>query len=177
MRLRESRRLGRHLLGNFIDKVGKIQMIPLTTILLAEKKLGKKKAGKKPPPKVRTVITFDKGGVWSYLHAPKYDADGKKIDCSSIDCSLHLHGVTDEWGPFYSTHTYLGLIMATGNVGTYLSDNEDEINTYFSRDAGLSWDEVAKGSHIYEFGDHALIVMANDVSIVFGFSYIKFNQN
>ena len=54
--------------------------------------------------------------------------------------------------------------MATGNIGTSLSDNEDEINTYFSRDAGLSWDEVAKGSHIYEFGDHgALIVMANDV--------------
>ena len=43
-------------------------------------------------------------------------------------------------------------------------------STYFSRDAGLSWDEVAKGSHIYEFGDHgALIVMANDVSIVFGY--------
>ena len=35
-----------------------------------------------------------------------------------------------------------------------------QVNTYFSRDAGLTWFEIAKGSHIYEFGDHgALIVM------------------
>jgi hypothetical protein len=34
---------------------------------------------------------------------------------------------------------------------------------YLSRDAGLTWAEVMKGSHIYEFGDHgALIVMADD---------------
>jgi hypothetical protein len=152
-------------LANFIDKVGEdADDTTDDNTIGSEKSGGKKQIGKKPPPKIRTVITFDKGGVWSYLHAPKVDADGKKIDCSSVDCSLHLHGVTDEWGPFYSTDTSLGLIMATGNIGTSLSDNEDEINTYFSRDAGLSWDEVAKGSHIYEFGDHgALIVMANDV--------------
>ena len=53
--------------------------------------------------------------------------------------------------------------MATGNVGRKLSNFGDEINTYFSRDAGLVWYEVAKGSHIYEFGDHgALVVMADD---------------
>ena len=152
-------------LANFIDKVGEDSDDTTDDNTIGgDTSTKKKQIGKKPPPKIRTVITFDKGGVWSYLHAPKYDANGKKVDCSSIDCSLHLHGVTDEWGPFYSTDTSLGLIMATGNIGTSLSDNEDEINTYFSRDAGLSWDEVAKGSHIYEFGDHgALIVMANDV--------------
>ena len=42
--------------------------------------------------------------------------------------------------------------MATGNVGTYLSDNGRNQHV-FSRDAGVM-DEVAKGSHIYEFGDH-----------------------
>lgn len=32
-----------------------------------------------------------------------------------------------------------------------------------SIDGGRSWDEVAKGSHIYEVGDHGgIIVMAND---------------
>lgn len=54
-------------------------------------------------------------------------------------------------------------MQATGNVGPYLTSREDEINTYFSRNGGLEWFEVRKGSHIYEFGDHgALIVMAND---------------
>ena len=153
-------------LANFVDMVGGGDADDTTDddTMSQEGSVKKKTAGKKPPPKVRTVITFDKGGVWSYLHAPRVDANGKKVDCQSADCSLHLHGVTDQWGPFYSTATSIGLIMATGNIGTSLSDNGDEINTYFSRDAGLTWDEVAKGSHIYEFGDHGgLIVMANDV--------------
>ena len=48
-----------------------------------------------------------------------------------------------------------------GNIGTYLYDRDDEVNTYLSRDAGLSWQEVAKGSFIYEMGDHGgLVVMA-----------------
>ena len=53
--------------------------------------------------------------------------------------------------------------MGTGNVGKYLASRPDQINTYLSRDSGLTWFEVKKGSHIYEFGDHGgIIVMAND---------------
>ena len=52
---------------------------------------------------VRTVITFDKGGVWGYLRPPKVDAAGNALKCTADDCSLHLHGVTDTWGPFYSS--------------------------------------------------------------------------
>jgi len=67
------------------------------------------------------------------------------------------------YGPFYSTKTAVGLVMATGTVGQYLQEG-DQINTYLSRDAGLRWYEVAKGSHIYEFGDHGgLLVMADDI--------------
>ncbi len=35
--------------------------------------------------------------------------------------------------------------MATGNIGQYLSYDIEDANTYFSRDAGWSWVEVAKG--------------------------------
>jgi len=53
--------------------------------------------------------------------------------------------------------------MATGNVGDFLSFRADEVNTYLSRDAGLSWFEVKKGSYIYELGDHGgLIIMADN---------------
>jgi len=38
-----------------------------------------------------------------------------------------------------------------------------KVNTYLSRDGGLSWEETKKGSHIYEVADHgSLIVMADD---------------
>jgi len=52
-------------------------------------------------------------------------------------------GITDMYGPFYSAATATGLIMATGSVGGYLQQNKD-INTYLSRDAGKTWAEVRK---------------------------------
>jgi hypothetical protein len=54
-------------------------------------------------------------------------------------------------------------MQATGNIGSELTFREGMVNTYFSRDGGHEWFEIAKGSHIYEFGDHGgIIVMAND---------------
>ena len=70
---------------------------------------------------------------------------------------------SNRFGIFYSTGNALGILMGTGNVGTYLSSHSDEINTYLSRDGGITWFEIAKGSHIYEYGDHGgLILMAQD---------------
>lgn len=112
--------------------------------------------------RTKTVITFDKGAEWSYLVPPSHDSLGLPIQCAG-ECHLHLHGVTDAFGPFYSTASALGLIMGTGVVGAYLQQHPDQVNTFFSRDAGLTWFEVAKGSHIYEYGNHgALIAMAPD---------------
>eukprot|EP00386_Alphamonas_edax_P014095 GDKI01043378.1.p1 GENE.GDKI01043378.1~~GDKI01043378.1.p1 ORF type:complete len:717 (+),score=231.79 GDKI01043378.1:264-2153(+) len=115
---------------------------------------------------VKTVITFDKGAVWSYLRAPKVDSIGQKIDCPPDRCWLHLHGVTNfhSYAPFYSVDNAVGIIMGTGNVGPSLRYEPDEINTYLSRDGGLTWVEAHKGAFIYEFGDHGgLIVMADDL--------------
>tara|TARA_B100000780_G_scaffold190788_1_gene134329 strand:+ start:2294 stop:2713 length:420 start_codon:yes stop_codon:yes gene_type:complete len=53
--------------------------------------------------------------------------------------------------------------MATGNLGDRLTPYASKTNTYLTRDGGLSWIEAAKGSHIYEFGDHGgIILMARD---------------
>eukprot|EP00743_Colponemidia_sp_Colp-15_P002319 GILK01002514.1.p1 GENE.GILK01002514.1~~GILK01002514.1.p1 ORF type:complete len:898 (+),score=135.65 GILK01002514.1:39-2696(+) len=113
---------------------------------------------------IRTVVSFDKGGNWRYLAAPEKDADGKTIACPQEECSLNLHGITfQQFGPFYSTENAVGVVMGTGNVGDYLRSRTDEVNTYFSRDGGLTWHEIRKGSYIYEIGDHGgLIVMADD---------------
>jgi hypothetical protein len=115
---------------------------------------------------VRTVISMDKGGAWSYLKPPRVDSLGKKIDCPPEKCWLHLHGITNfhNYAPFYSIENAIGLIMGTGNVGSYLRFEPDQINTYLSRDGGLTWVEAHKGAFIYEFGDHGgLIVMADDI--------------
>ncbi|KAL8426675.1 hypothetical protein Efla_005932 [Eimeria flavescens] len=113
----------------------------------------------------RTAISFDKGGVWSYVKAPKVDSRGQKIDCPPESCWLHLNGITkfNEFAPFYSVENAIGIIMGTGNVGSYLRSEKDEVNTYLSRDGGLTWIEAHKGAFIYEMGDHGgLLVMADD---------------
>mmetsp|Transcript_124552 Transcript_124552/g.248482 ORF Transcript_124552/g.248482 Transcript_124552/m.248482 type:complete len:879 (+) Transcript_124552:80-2716(+) len=124
------------------------------------------KAKSKDETVVRTVISFDKGGAWSYLKPPKVDSLGKKYDCASDRCWLHLHGITNfqNYAPFYSTEQAVGLIMATGNVGPHLRFEADQTNTFLSRDGGLTWMEAHKGAFIYEFGDHGgLVIMADDV--------------
>lgn len=115
---------------------------------------------------VRSVISFDKGGMWSYLKPPKIDSLGKKIECPPDRCWLHLHGITNfhNYAPFYSTENAIGIIMGTGNVGAYLRFEPDQVNTFLSRDGGQTWIEAHKGAFIYEFGDHGgLLVMADDI--------------
>ena len=113
----------------------------------------------------RTVITFTKGAVWDYIEAPRVDSLGHSyIGCESRKCNLHLHGISNyhNYPPFYSSANGLGIIMGTGNVGEFLSYEEDEVNTFLSRDGGRSWIEAHKGIYIYEVAAHGdLIVMAD----------------
>lgn len=52
--------------------------------------------------------------------------------------------------------------MAVGNVGESLERYEDS-DTFLSRDAGFTWEEVHKDAHLWEFGDSgSILVMAND---------------
>lgn len=93
------------------------------------------------------------------------DSEGKPIKCDPKICSLHLHlnQAYHQFGPIYSQQLAIGIIVATGSVGKYLSTRPDQVNTYLSRDGGLTWYEIHKGSHIYEMSDHGgLMVMASD---------------
>jgi len=52
--------------------------------------------------------------------------------------------------------------MAVGNVGEKLLPYKKS-DTFLSRDAGFTWEEVAKDAHMWEFGDSgSIIVMVND---------------
>jgi hypothetical protein len=42
----------------------------------------------------KTVISFDKGGMWQPLTPPEKDSKGKRIYCEDDACSLHLHSLS-----------------------------------------------------------------------------------
>ena len=101
------------------------------------------------------------------MRPPQEDSTGQKISKSCVledGCSLNLHIYSSNgaFPPPYSQESAVGLVMGVGNVGKSLQRfNPDKLNTYLSRDGGVTWAEVKKGPHIYEYGDHGgLIVMA-----------------
>lgn len=51
--------------------------------------------------------------------------------------------------------------MGVGNVGDHLTPYVDG-DTFLTRDAGLTWHEVKKGAHMYEFGDQGAIIIIVD---------------
>eukprot|EP00005_Dracoamoeba_jomungandri_P000043 CAMPEP_0174250240 /NCGR_PEP_ID=MMETSP0439-20130205/471_1 /TAXON_ID=0 /ORGANISM="Stereomyxa ramosa, Strain Chinc5" /LENGTH=806 /DNA_ID=CAMNT_0015330259 /DNA_START=57 /DNA_END=2477 /DNA_ORIENTATION=+ len=100
-----------------------------------------------------TVMTFDKGGLWSKVEAPD-----DEFKCTG--CSLNLLGkVESSVETIYSTPNAIGLILASGSVGMWVLDEVDELNTYMSRNGGVTWKEIAKGDHLFEFGDHGAVTL------------------
>ena len=86
------------------------------------------------------------------------------LNVSSQGCALHIHGYTERFDAraTYSTPSVPGLLMAVGNVGTSLAPYT-ESDTFLSRDAGFTWEEVHKDAHLWEFGDSgSILVMVND---------------
>jgi hypothetical protein len=123
-------------------------------------------------PILRTRITYDNGDTWESLEPPPKDVKGKAYVCPrGQKCSLNLFGITTwfgvggdgYFGDLYTQPDAVGLIIGTGNVGPYLVTEREKINTYLSRDGGLTWDEIMDQSTIYDFGDFGgLIVLANN---------------
>ncbi|KAL6064484.1 hypothetical protein QOT17_010881 [Balamuthia mandrillaris] len=119
-----------------------------------------------PSDMIHTLISYDQGAQWRTLTPPSVDSEGKTIVCE--DCTLNLFGNSQPQHPqIYSTETAIGLIISAGVVGP-LSPNgqvsSNPINTYFSRDAGVTWSEVAKGPHIYDFANHGSLILIADAS-------------
>ncbi|KAJ7355652.1 vacuolar protein sorting/targeting protein 10 [Mycena albidolilacea] len=113
---------------------------------------------------LQSRITHNDGGTWKPLVPPQKDSLGNKYACDSVKCALHIHGYTERSDPraTYSSPSIVGLLMAVGNVGEALAPY-DQSDTFLSRDAGVTWEEVHKDAHLWEFGDSgSILVMAND---------------
>jgi len=123
----------------------------------------------------KSKMSWDNGGEWHPIAPPRYNSLGQPIICSG-ECSLHLNGwstivTRPVAGPLYTDPAAVGLSLATGGVGEFLP-TYDQLNTYFSRDAGVTWQEVAQGSTIYEFGDQGgIIIVADNINPTKSFKY------
>ncbi|OCH85342.1 Oligoxyloglucan reducing end-specific cellobiohydrolase [Obba rivulosa] len=109
-------------------------------------------------------ISHNDGGTWKRLVPPMSDSQGNRYPCDHTGCALHIHGYTERYDAraTYSTPSVPGLLMAVGNVGERLLPYA-ESDTFLSRDAGFTWEEVHKDAHLWEFGDSgSILVMAND---------------
>lgn len=113
---------------------------------------------------IQTKITHNDGASWKFLVPPKVDSNGQAYKCDTAKCHLHIHGFTERYDPAatYSTPSVPGMLMAVGNVGESLAEYRDS-DTFISRDAGFTWEEVHKDAHLWEFGDSgSVLVAAND---------------
>lgn len=111
--------------------------------------------------KLKTYITHNDGAGWDLLDRPVKVPEGAKWCKGNKDkCSLHLHGYTERKDPrdTYSSGSAVGLMMGTGNVGEYLGSKKDA-DTFLTRDAGLTWDRVAEGNWMWEYGDQGSIIV------------------
>ncbi|KAI7818042.1 hypothetical protein BC939DRAFT_464145 [Gamsiella multidivaricata] len=110
--------------------------------------------------KLRSMITVDNGKTWSPLKAPALDSDNQYYDCTTTDCSLHLHNYLDREHveDMFSSPSIPGMAIGVGNVGTSLGEYA-EGNTFLTRDGGHSWREILHGPHQYDFGDQGSIIL------------------
>eukprot|EP00029_Vermamoeba_vermiformis_P005932 TRINITY_DN2198_c0_g1_i1.p1 TRINITY_DN2198_c0_g1~~TRINITY_DN2198_c0_g1_i1.p1 ORF type:complete len:785 (-),score=200.26 TRINITY_DN2198_c0_g1_i1:15-2369(-) len=106
----------------------------------------------------QSLLTFNQGGSWSPL----------RVNGSCDGCTLNLYSPSsDVKDHFYSRPTAPGIIIATGNAGISLNQEQSAANTYFTRDAGLTWRMLAPGSHLVAFSNFgSLLLMVDDMDAI-----------
>lgn len=118
--------------------------------------------------KLKSMITHDDGAEWTYIPPPGQDQSGNKFNCVSKadvatdQCSLHTHSYTERYDKHatFSSPSAIGLMLAVGNVGSYLTPKEgDDTYTFITRDGGITWSAIRKGSYLWEYGDQGSIIL------------------
>ncbi|KAJ1818961.1 vacuolar protein sorting/targeting protein PEP1, partial [Coemansia sp. RSA 2598] len=118
---------------------------------------------------LKTRISFNDGARWRFLQPPERDIDGKRYACSrdawqTGECALHLHSVTSARTPghVFGSASAPGVILAVGNIGAKLLPWRS-CDTFLSRDGGISWKMVHRGSHHVQLADSgAVMVLVDD---------------
>ncbi|CAB1346155.1 unnamed protein product, partial [Coregonus sp. 'balchen'] len=108
--------------------------------------------------RIRTVISFNRGGEWKLLNKPQ------NVECgedSRNDCNLHIHGEHSHYNGItpmlpLSDPTAVGLVIAHGSVGDSISSARPDV--YVSEDGGYKWRGALRGAHHYSILDSGGLV-------------------
>ena len=159
------------------EKMQGVEGVALVNVVdnLDEEVEGKKK-------KLKSKITHNDGSQWALLKAPEKDAEGKKWECDinkPEECSLHLHSYTERSDPrdTFSSPSAVGMMMGVGNVGKYLGWKKgDDVYTFVTWDAGITWTAVRKGNYMWEYGDQGSIIVIIEENAETNVGYYTLNE-
>ncbi|KAG5366909.1 Vacuolar protein sorting/targeting protein 10 [Yarrowia sp. B02] len=147
----------------FVDfeKMANLEGVAVSNIVI-----NARQASRGSRKQLKSMITHNDGGQWSYLTPPPSDTEGKAYACSgqSLEkCSLNLHGFTErkDYRDTYTSASAVGMMIGVGNVGEYLEGYLDG-NTYLTVDGGITWREIKKGAFMWEYGDQGSILVIVD---------------
>ncbi|KAI8067678.1 uncharacterized protein B0P05DRAFT_552523 [Gilbertella persicaria] len=120
-------------------------------------------ANKGDPKTLVTRKTADAGGHWTSITPPSKDSLGQSYNCQGSDCGLHLHCYSERQNSrdLFSLSSAVGLMVGVGNVGSSLTAYRDG-DMFLTRDAGKTWNEIAKGAHLWEFADQGALLILVD---------------
>uniref|UniRef100_A0A672QYZ2 Sortilin-like n=1 Tax=Sinocyclocheilus grahami TaxID=75366 RepID=A0A672QYZ2_SINGR len=126
--------------------------------------------------RIRSVITFDRGGRWRFLKKPE------NVNCpeTSKKCSLHIHGEHSHFSGItpmlpLSEPTAIGLVIAHGSVGDSISAARPDV--YVSGDGGYTWWGTLRGPHHYSILDSGGLIVAVEAHRDRQISSIKFSTD
>uniref|UniRef100_A0A8C2E0U7 Si:dkey-159a18.1 n=1 Tax=Cyprinus carpio TaxID=7962 RepID=A0A8C2E0U7_CYPCA len=126
--------------------------------------------------RIRSVITFDRGGRWRFLKKPE------NVNCpeTSNKCNLHIHGEHSHFSGItpmlpLSEPTAIGLVIAHGSVGDSISAARPDV--YVSGDGGYTWWGTLRGPHHYSILDSGGLIVAVEAHGDRQISSIKFSTD
>lgn len=143
------------------------KMHSLEGVAIANRVTNAEKALDGEKKKLRSMITHNDGATWEYIQVMGKDSEGKDFKCDTGNvekCSLNLHHYTERTDPrdTFASGSAVGLMMGIGNVGDVLTGKRDG-DTFLTVDGGITWKEVRKGQHMWEYGDQGSIIVIVDV--------------
>ncbi|XP_050963018.1 sortilin [Labeo rohita] len=126
--------------------------------------------------RIRSVITFDRGGRWRFLKKPE------NVNCpeTSKKCNLHIHGEHSHFSGItpmlpLSEPNAIGLVIAHGSVGDSISAARPDV--YVSGDGGYTWWGTLRGPHHYSILDSGGLIVAVEAHRDREISSIKFSTD
>uniref|UniRef100_A0A671VU90 Si:dkey-159a18.1 n=1 Tax=Sparus aurata TaxID=8175 RepID=A0A671VU90_SPAAU len=127
--------------------------------------------------RIRSVISFNRGGTWRQLSKPENVDCGKQFQ----RCNLHIHGEHSRNNRIVpmlalSEPTAVGLVIAHGTVGDSLSSSQHP-DVFVSSDGGYNWRGTLRGPHHYSILDSGGLIVAVEAQREGQVKTIKFSTD